>query len=611
MAGNRFVRKSFALISAIWLTHTGFAVNPLTFESINPDVFNLPNYNNCFDTLNGVDGYFYAHVCLNDFPWDAVYRSQDGVSWAQIGPGARGTKGLKLTNGKVLLYGHQAEVTLGQDDSWEVKDVAPLGSAINGAVEGVGRVVIVGSARPSRSNVPSWLISTDGGDSFTAYNDTDYGNEQLEAVTYGNGKYVAVGAIGEAWLSEDAVTWTKHSIPQASGRDVVLRDVKYHAGAYFACGDHDTIFRSSDGMTWELLTEGTPFARLNKLVIEGDNVYAGGTGRGVVASFDGGQNWSSYTNSFYTTQDLTGGNGYYYAGRHLVAEGGLINPERQVETGWWDPFAVQHVAYTQGKWLVLTNQDSYFGQSNLGETDFWANATPISDDLNEHAWFGTFGGQSGSWAYHFNMGWTNAYAVSNSAAWLFTEELEWIYTSEALWPFFYHFNSGHFAHYDGDPDWFWNVYLEADMQREEFYDMPWVVRKDWFAITVISVTDSLGTHLISFPPEISTGTPLLFSTFNFPHPDNPDSSFFWGSLFNLTLDNLLTDTSRDAGLVPGRQFTLYTNPQYNENPPTPNDLTVILTFTDENGGTSSISHDFGPGYQATDVEGTFTVQVID
>jgi hypothetical protein len=612
MAGYRFTWKSFALITAIGLSHSGFAVNPLTFDSIDPDVYDLPNYNNCFERLNGIDGYFYARVCLNQAPGQAVYRSQNGVDWEQVGPGTRGTEGFKLANGKVLLYGEAATITIGQGDSWMVKDIGSGTSNLYDGVEGVGKTVMAGSSTPSRSKVPTWWVSTDGGDNFTEYTNAGYSNPldtspELYAVVYGGGKYVAVGPTGEAWVSEDAVSWTAHAIPQADNRNVTLYDVAYHGGHFIACGDHDTIYRSADGETWELLYTGTPFAKLDTLLIDGNNWYAGGEGRSVVASIDGGQNFTQYSNLNYLTSDLTGGNGYFYAGRHLVPEGGQITPERQVVTGWWDPFLVQEVAYTQGKWLVLKGQDSFFGQSNLGKTNFWANSVLISDDVYEHDWFGQFASQSGDWAYHFDMGWVNAYTVNNSDVWIFADELGWIFTSEAYWPYFYHFNSGHFAHYDGDPDWFWNVYLEADMQRNEFYDMPWPVRKDWLGNRLSIITDSLGSHLVGFLPEISSGVQILSATMDFKHPDFPGDFFVLLGALNTLLEDIVTDTSRDAGLVPGRQFTIYVNPIASETPPEPNELFIILTFDNDAGGTSNITYDFGPGYQAADVEGTFTV----
>ena len=72
----------------------------------------------------------------------------------------------------------------------------------------------------------------------------------LNGVTYGNGLYVAVGGSGGILTSPDSVSWTDRS-GEATSAD--LRDVAYGNGVYVAIGTAGTILISADADIWETI----------------------------------------------------------------------------------------------------------------------------------------------------------------------------------------------------------------------------------------------------------------------------------------------------------------------------------------------------------------------
>ena len=71
------------------------------------------------------------------------------------------------------------------------------------------------------------------------------GND-LAAVTYGNGIFVAVGGAGTILTSPDGVTWTQ----RVSGDYTLLNAVTHGNGTFIAVGENGTILTSQDGVTW-------------------------------------------------------------------------------------------------------------------------------------------------------------------------------------------------------------------------------------------------------------------------------------------------------------------------------------------------------------------------
>jgi photosystem II stability/assembly factor-like uncharacterized protein len=68
-------------------------------------------------------------------------------------------------------------------------------------------------------------------------------SKTLNAVTYGNGTFVAVGYQGTILYSVDGIAWE----PRTSGTSMYLNGVTYGNSTFVAVGDHGTILISIDG----------------------------------------------------------------------------------------------------------------------------------------------------------------------------------------------------------------------------------------------------------------------------------------------------------------------------------------------------------------------------
>ena len=78
----------------------------------------------------------------------------------------------------------------------------------------------------------------------------------LNAVTYGNSTFAAVGAAGTILTSVNGITWTSRT----SGTTNTLYGVTYGNGKFVVVGGGDsggTILTSADGIAWTSRTSGT------------------------------------------------------------------------------------------------------------------------------------------------------------------------------------------------------------------------------------------------------------------------------------------------------------------------------------------------------------------
>lgn len=78
-------------------------------------------------------------------------------------------------------------------------------------------------------------------------------NSQLWGITYGNGKYVAVGFGGMILTSYNGTNW----IVQTSGTINNLWNIAWSGTQFIAVGDSGTILTSPDGVAWTSRTSGT------------------------------------------------------------------------------------------------------------------------------------------------------------------------------------------------------------------------------------------------------------------------------------------------------------------------------------------------------------------
>ncbi len=131
-----------------------------------------------------------------------------------------------------------------------------------------------------------------------------------QAVTWGEGLFVAVGLSGNISTSLDGVTWT----PRNTGTSLELDGVVYGANAFIAVGKGATILRSPNGLTWSPIT--APVASDLNDVGYGTYGFVAVGAAGTILQSSDGTTWSQRSSP--TTKDLRGvgfgGNKYVVVG---------------------------------------------------------------------------------------------------------------------------------------------------------------------------------------------------------------------------------------------------------------------------------------------------------
>ena len=147
------------------------------------------------------------------------------------------------------------------------------------------------------------------------------GND-LEAISYGNGKFVAVGVHGTIITSADRVTWNI----QSSGTTENLYDVRWFDSLQqFLCvGDESTVLTSADGVSWAELDTGLPDGQFRAVELKG-NQYVILEDKRYVRVSDDGITWSrvdlaSVLPAFLYLYDITHNNNQYV----VVGQGGSV-----------------------------------------------------------------------------------------------------------------------------------------------------------------------------------------------------------------------------------------------------------------------------------------------
>jgi hypothetical protein len=152
----------------------------------------------------------------------------------------------------------------------------------------------------------------------------------LNAVTFGDNRFVAVGDSGTVITSEDGMTWER----QETGVDAQLVDIAYGKGMYIAIGSGETIISSSNGMQWRK-EESDSGTELQSITF-GDSAF--------------------FLSGYYLNVNLI-----EYCSKFFISSDGAI----------WDSNAVDEdaidIAYGDGKIVVLDRADTIISSSNGSE----------------------------------------------------------------------------------------------------------------------------------------------------------------------------------------------------------------------------------------------------
>lgn len=98
------------------------------------------------------------------------------------------------------------------------------------------------------------VVGSPDGITWTKYNIPVFASgDQVYSVTYGAGKYLAVGAGGKVATSTDLITWTLQTVSTWGG-DAALSIVYNGSNLFVICGPNGKIATSPDGITWTMRT---------------------------------------------------------------------------------------------------------------------------------------------------------------------------------------------------------------------------------------------------------------------------------------------------------------------------------------------------------------------
>jgi len=141
-------------------------------------------------------------------------------------------------------------------------------------------------------------------------NSTFGGNSFINAIAYGNGKFVAVGDDGKIAYSTNGATWT--AVPNSTFGSNGIYDIAFGDGKFVAVGS-TSIAYSSDGVSWA--AANTPFVGGRAIAYGGGKFVvgrgsAGGDASPVAYSSDGIQ-WTRGTGNMYSHEAIAYGGGMF------------------------------------------------------------------------------------------------------------------------------------------------------------------------------------------------------------------------------------------------------------------------------------------------------------
>lgn len=259
-----------------------------------------------------------------------ILTSADGTTWTSRTTGTlKDITGIGCGNGTCVAVGYSGTIlTSGNGIAWtdQLKGTA---AELTSLSYGKGTFVAVGSEAIGSTTWNGVILTSLDGKAWTSRTITDQANkpDYIRSVSYGNGKFIALGnkwgadLQGVIMVSSDGTSWTA----QTFGSDAPLGSV-YGNQQYVIVGANGTILTSPDGETWTSKTSGTS----NQLygVSYGNGLYVAVGDRIILTSSDG-EKWvvRELSSSDYL-YNVAYGNGMFVA----VGEGGRILTSSDGET---------------------------------------------------------------------------------------------------------------------------------------------------------------------------------------------------------------------------------------------------------------------------------------
>ncbi len=288
-----------------------------------------------------------------------TFTSPDGLSWTRhLLPGITNSNPhIAYGAGTFVIVAEPARCALlsSQDGvNWTLRSTAPTNELYD-VTFGGGRFVAVG-------NYGNIFVSTNGEIWTTASGGTD---RNLRSVARGPSLYVAVGNEGLLFTSPDGAAWTRRPAPTTNN----LRGVTFANGRFVAVGEADalsaTVLASSDGIAWTRQPVNTSRGLYSVTFSEGRFVAVGD--QGVIFHSPDGLTWTNCSSATtYRLNSVAKAPGMLVAvGRH----GAIVTSTNGMDWSNVSPVTTegyfQGVAYGNGR-FVAAGQDGLLYTSTNG-----------------------------------------------------------------------------------------------------------------------------------------------------------------------------------------------------------------------------------------------------
>ena len=200
------------------------------------------------------------------------------------------------------------------------------------------------------------------------------------AVVYGNNKFVSLSihnGTGYYHVSTDGITWTSGNCGFSSS----INDMAYGNGVYVAVGSGSTsVYYSTDGVTWSIGT-GASIVLYGVIFANGRFVAVGGSEKATVYYSTNGKSWST-SNNINSTEpfnDVAYGNGKFvgvgFNGYTAYSTDGVTWASG---SGIDSSVRLTGVAYANGKFVAVGNTKNYVSDNGIAWTPI-TNIGSLSD----------------------------------------------------------------------------------------------------------------------------------------------------------------------------------------------------------------------------------------
>jgi hypothetical protein len=226
-----------------------------------------------------------------------VSTSTDGITWTTATDNGHVVTAIAYGNGKFVSGGYNNKMSYSSDGiTWTALNNVPFGvTADVRSIAYCNDKFIAGGTSGSKT-----VYSSDG-ITWTAIPGVLGTTRAVDAIAYGNGRFVAGGGNNIAY-SSDGITWTNNTTSALGlGSSFVINVIAYGDGKFIAGGNtyddkSNSIGKmaySSDGVTWTAVTDSTFGTSRIYAIVYGNGKFIAGGYNGKMATSPDGVTWTA------------------------------------------------------------------------------------------------------------------------------------------------------------------------------------------------------------------------------------------------------------------------------------------------------------------------------